>query len=300
MTIQQVLYVLAVQEYGSISKAAEHLFISQPALSLQIGKLEHELGFLLFIRKAQGIALTPEGQVFCESASIVGQSWKDLEQKMNTISGNIGKRVRIGIGARVFSNGLFDAVMAFFESRSETSVTYISDLGEHVLAALEEGRMDLALDRLPSDDSSWRRENFATCELLRERQCILLSPQDRRACLPELSFQSLSGQVFICGPERSLDDQVMQQSCKEFGVSFERIHRADNLEAMMALIRVGKGVTLGPRSLADRYEVAAVPVLPTTFIALNLISTCKNQNTPLFRQLKTYLRQVCRRRGETT
>ena len=62
-------------DHGSISKAAEALFVSQPAISLQIKKLESELGFSLLYRTAQGVSLTPAGEEFCDGARLVQQSW---------------------------------------------------------------------------------------------------------------------------------------------------------------------------------------------------------------------------------
>ena len=59
MNINQIQYALTVARYKNFSKAAESLFLSQPALSLQIKKLEQELGFSLFSRKAQWVTITP-------------------------------------------------------------------------------------------------------------------------------------------------------------------------------------------------------------------------------------------------
>ena len=81
MTIIQVLYVLEVARHQSISKAAERLFISQPALSAQIRKLEQELGCSLFRREHQGVSLTVAGKAFCKTARPVETAWKRLRQE---------------------------------------------------------------------------------------------------------------------------------------------------------------------------------------------------------------------------
>lgn len=71
MNIQQLQIVIAVAEYGSISKAAEKFFISQPNASSNIKALEAELGFSLFWRTRQGVRLTEEGQKFVDHARII-------------------------------------------------------------------------------------------------------------------------------------------------------------------------------------------------------------------------------------
>ena len=149
--------------------------------------------------------------------------------------------------------------------------------------------MDLAIDRLPPEEIEPRREHIIAFELLRERQCVLLSPQDPRSGLLELSFPDLNGSDLVSGPEGSLDDLIMKRACQTFGIEMARVQRADNLEAVMALIRCGKGIALGPESFAVRYHVAAVPMLPPTDVALNLLCLKQNAKNPLVQQLRQYL-----------
>ena len=64
MTLQQLRYVVETEECGSISDAAERLFIAQPSLSKSIRLLEEELGFALFVRDRKGVQATPQGMEF--------------------------------------------------------------------------------------------------------------------------------------------------------------------------------------------------------------------------------------------
>ena len=71
MNILQVKYVLEIAKYQNISRAADALYVSQPALSLQIKKLEEELGFALFVRTPHGVRLSQNGEIFREKATAV-------------------------------------------------------------------------------------------------------------------------------------------------------------------------------------------------------------------------------------
>ena len=62
MTLQQLAYLVAVAECGSITDAAERLFISQPSLSAAIHNLEKEMGVTAFVRSNKGVAVTREGE----------------------------------------------------------------------------------------------------------------------------------------------------------------------------------------------------------------------------------------------
>ncbi len=289
MTITQVMYVLEVARCQNVSRAAERLFVSQPALSVQIRKLEEELGCELLRREHQGVSLTAAGKAFCAAAGPVETAWKSLQEETRFIKDAVCRQVRIGVGPRAFSNGLVDVIISFFDQHPETEVSFITDIGEDTLNALDARRMDLAIDRLPPAPLLHHRERFSLFELLTERQCILMSLEDPRSAWEEISFQSLQGGTVVSGPVGSPDDLVMQESCRNYNVWPSRVYRADNLDAVMSLIQRGKGVALGPRSFAKHYKVAAVPVAPPTDIGLFLICLRQNQKNSLVVQLNQYL-----------
>lgn len=290
MTILQVLYVLEAARQNSISKAAENLFVSQPALSAQIRRLENELGCELFHREPQGVSLTAAGRAFCEDAKPVEESWQRLQEGSKRLGNAVCSHIRIGIGARAIANGLFDAILEFFAQHPDTEVTYITDIGENILNALETKQIHFAIDRLPPASMIAHPEHFAVFELFREKQCVLVSPKDPR--LGEIvgfPLQMLNNCAVVSGPEHSMDDEILHMLCERHQIKVSKIHRADNIDAVMALVRSGRGIALGPESFARRYGVAAIPVLPETEIALNLICLKQNSQNPLIRQIEQYL-----------
>ncbi len=295
MTITQVKYVLTVAECGNVSKAAERLFVSQPALSLQIRRLEDELNCELFHRVPQGVTLTAAGNVFCSHARPMLAEWEKFQNGLLEMKMAVCPKVRIGLGSRAISNGLLDEIAAFFEQNPKTDITLITDIGEDMLEMLATKRVDIAIDRLPEKDFLSSKEDFYVVELFRERQCILLAREDKRAGLEEFAFERLNDCPVVCGPENSLNDYIMQSSCRKYGIRPSQVHRGDNPEVIMALVRQGKGAALGPRSFADHYHVAAVPMLPEVEIPLNLICLRQNQKNPLVVRLQEYLRERIRR-----
>ncbi|MDR2932751.1 MAG: LysR family transcriptional regulator [Oscillospiraceae bacterium] len=81
MTLQQLKYVVAVAEKGSINEAAKSLFISQPSLSNAVRELEYEIRITLFARTNRGVTLSPEGAEFLGYARQVLQQAELLEEK---------------------------------------------------------------------------------------------------------------------------------------------------------------------------------------------------------------------------
>jgi LysR family hydrogen peroxide-inducible transcriptional activator len=97
MTIEQLSYVLAVARYQSFVQAATQVAVSQPALTMQVKKLEDELGLLLFDRSRKPLLLTEEGRIFLERAQEVLLGFQDLENLAKELKNREGGDIRLGI-----------------------------------------------------------------------------------------------------------------------------------------------------------------------------------------------------------
>ena len=296
MTIQQVLYVLEIASRSSVSQAAQKLYLSQSALSQQLRRLEEELGYSLFSRTANGLQLTPEGQLFCDQAQPVADHWlefcKSVQQKEKAES----LRLRMGVGSRVYSNGLFPKIVAYFESKPEIEVTFVTEAGRDMADALRKGELDLALDRLPLDEHQPDSAALFSVPLIRERQCVLLSENDPRAGYNSLSFRDLQGCTMISGLEDSAEDRSMKNALRKFHISIKRVYRTDGIDTSMQLVRDGMGIAMGPVSFADYYRVRAIPLEPETWISLQFICLQSNLKRPEIKRFRDYLTGICRSR----
>lgn len=97
MTITQLEYAVALDTYGSFVAAAEKRQVTQPTLSMQIQKLEEELGIKLFDRSAQPIKATPQGKKIIEQARIVIREAARIHEFINEEKGNVEGVLRLGI-----------------------------------------------------------------------------------------------------------------------------------------------------------------------------------------------------------
>ena len=117
MTVQQLRYVVAVAEAGSITEAARQLFLSQPSLSSAIKELEGEIGRPLFLRGRTGITLTREGMEFLGYARQVLRQMEVLEDRY------VAKRpekVRFGVSAQHYTfaeNAFVELVKEYGQDR---------------------------------------------------------------------------------------------------------------------------------------------------------------------------------------
>lgn len=128
MTVQQLRYVVAVAEAGSITEAARQLFLSQPSLSSAIKELEGEIGQPLFLRGRTGITLTREGMEFLGYARQVLRQMEVLEDRY------VAKRpekVRFGVSAQHYTfaeNAFVELVKHYGQERYDF---YYNATGTH-------------------------------------------------------------------------------------------------------------------------------------------------------------------------
>ncbi|MEM9341309.1 MAG: LysR substrate-binding domain-containing protein [Bacteroidota bacterium] len=97
MTLQQLTYALALQQHRSFKIASQKLFISQPALSVQIQKLEDELDIILFDRSASPISVTEEGKLFLIRAEEIVTSASALKNFTKELKQDVSGQFKIGI-----------------------------------------------------------------------------------------------------------------------------------------------------------------------------------------------------------
>lgn len=265
------MYVLEIAKCRNITNASRQLYISQSALSQQIQRLEQELGTSLFIRTAHGIDLTSAGQQFCHAAQPVADGWVAFQKQFGLENRNYKKHLRIALGSRVYSNGLFEEIVAFFDQHPDIDVTFVTEAGNNFLTGLQDGSLDLALDCLPQRGLPHDQADLFYYDLIAEQQCVLMCADHPKSALPCLAFSDLQGEVMISGLESSMEERTLQETCSLNDIRFKRIYRSDSMSTIMELVRSGKGIVLGPRSFAPYYHVTAVPIEPPIKISLSFI-----------------------------
>lgn len=295
MNFKQMMYALAVARHRNISRAAGSLFISQPALSLQIKKLEEELGEPLFKREKQGVQLTSLGETFYKNSLAVEQAWYQLLDAVEQSKAQVRRHLRIGIGTRVYTNDLFDPLVRFFDGRPEINVTFVTEASGDFLSHIEDGSLDLALDRFPAAAYKNARR-FFSCELVAERQCILTAFDDPLAALDAVELPQLRERTIVTGLENSQEDKSTRQALEAHGVALNKVYRSDDIDTVMMLVERGKGIAIGPRSFASYFGVRAIPLVPESYLSLHFLCLRERMEDRDLHLLKNHLLGICRGR----
>lgn len=296
MNITQIQYALTVAKYRNISNAADALYISQPALSQQIKKLEKDIGFSLFQRTGGGLLLTPSGQQFLQYMEKANAAWEDMEEAAMHLRKQSLMHLNIALSPRVYSNGLFEKIVHYFNIHPELEITYVTEAGVQYMTGLEEQKIDIVLDRLPIHESGLTEmKRVSITPILRERQCILVAQSEThpefREAFPEdtVTIRQLEGQSIITGLRGSMEDHSMNYLIRTENIHFKRIYRSDGINTMMELVRQGQGIVMGPESFAEYFHVRAIPFTPEKLVDLNFITLRERSDEPAIQDFRRYL-----------
>lgn len=149
MTITQLHYVLAVAEYKNFTKAAERVFVTQPTLSMQVQKLEEELGIKIFDRTKKPIELTEVGARIVEQAKNIVNESNRIKDIVDQQKGFIGGEFRLGIIPTVMPTLLPMFLQTFIKKYPKVSIKIEELTTEMIFDKLREGHLDAAIAATP-------------------------------------------------------------------------------------------------------------------------------------------------------
>lgn len=154
----------AVAECESISRAAEMNYISQPAISKAITKMEESLGTVLFVRNHRGVTLTDEGKILYEQLKTAFDIIKVGEEKLRRINDLGIGRLRLGASAVLCKNMLLPYLKGFIEENPHIKITIECQSSAHMHKQLMDGRIDIALMVKPENMNELSFYSFGEIE----------------------------------------------------------------------------------------------------------------------------------------
>ena len=215
MDFRQLKYLTAVAEYQSITKAADALFISQPAMSHYIKKAEEEFGIQLFDRTTNPISLTYAGEKYMESARRILLENDRLMKEFRDITHHMTGVLKVGTSRDRASYMLPRLIPPFKELYPGITLDLTTGSGQKLMEGLRNGKLDLVL--LPSSE----KDNLQGIESQMIYAEVLLLAAARGyfsqdACLPghpsAISPKRLNGQPFFLLSQ----DHVARSFCDLF------------------------------------------------------------------------------------
>lgn len=143
LRLYEIFYTVA--QYQSFSKAADALYISQPAISKAIKTLEIHLNILLFTRTSKGITLTPEGSSLFEYVKDALQLLESGKQKLHKLQSLQDGQLHLGVSSTLGTYFLLPHLKNFTEDYPDINLQITNDSTTKTLELLDQGKIDLAI-----------------------------------------------------------------------------------------------------------------------------------------------------------
>jgi len=258
VTLNELRYVVAVAQERSFGRAAAKCFVSQPALSVAIQKLEEELRAPLFERGKSEVSVTPVGERIVEQAQRVLEEAARIREIAQSGRNQLAGPLRLGVIHTVGPYLLPDLIPALHERAPQMPLEIEEDQTDHLEAALKSGRIDAAIVALPFEPPG-----IATQFLYEEPFQVVVPPchkwAKRRSVLPE----ELAGEhAILLNVGHCFRDQVLD-ACPELNRSAAATTRTNSLETARNMVASGLGITVLPRdALTPKYHSRLVVPVP--------------------------------------
>jgi DNA-binding transcriptional LysR family regulator len=192
--IEQLEYLAAVIQHGSLRRASESLHLSQPALSEALGNLERELGVTLLERRRSGARISSQGRSLLPYMTDVLGAVDRLREAAGDESVT-ARALRVGTVSAAGASVLVPAVQEFRRTHPATVLEVVSAQHQEILVRLEEGALDLGLVNVLAGDDLPQR--LRATVLLRGRPVACLPADHPLAAQEAVSVEDLREQSFV-------------------------------------------------------------------------------------------------------
>jgi LysR family transcriptional regulator, hydrogen peroxide-inducible genes activator len=251
MNLRDLRYLVAVADHQHFGRAAKACFVSQPTLSMQIKKLETELGVALIERSPRHIILTDAGERVVERARVVlreADTILDIAQRAKAPEAG---SLRVGLFPTLGPYLLPHVVPQIHARYPDLELLLVEEKTEVILERLRNGDLDAGVLARPVHDDQLHEE------LLFSEDFVLAVPSDHHLAGADgpVSTAVMAGERLLLLDEgHCLRDQALAV-CDLSGASERRGFRATSLETLRQMVAAGVGVTLLP-------ELAVQPPVP--------------------------------------
>ena len=258
MTLSELRYVVAVATEKSFGRAAQRCFVSQPALSVAIQKLEEELDVRLFERGKSEVTLTPVGGRIVEQAQRVLEDAALIKEIAQAGRNQLVGALKLGVIYTVAPYLLPDLIPALHVPAPQMPLDLEENLTAHLEAALKSGRIDAAIIALP-----FAPPGVVTEFLYEEPFQVVVPAGHKWAKRKYLRPDELAAEhPILLNVGHCFRDQVLD-ACPELNRAETHVTRTSSLETVRNMVASGLGVSVLPRdAMTPRYHSKLVVPVP--------------------------------------
>jgi DNA-binding transcriptional LysR family regulator len=236
----RVVVFCAVAEQLSFRKAAEELYLTQPAVSLQIKALEEDLGVQLFDRTGAHITLTAAGKILLDCSEHVNALLAQAEHDIAALSGEHAGQLALGASTTIAQYVLPRLLGEFRREHPRVHPTLVSGNTEHIVEAVETQRIELGFIEGPARSREVKTEPFLEDELV-----LIASTAHEWAERSSVSPAEIASIPLLMRERGSGTRHVIEMALERLGVkrrSLQVVMELDSTEAIKSAVEAGLGI----------------------------------------------------------
>jgi len=245
MEFRQLELFLAVIEECSVTRAAERMYLSPGAVSLQLHSLADHLHTELFVRRGKHLVPTPAAVRLAEHARSVLSQMRQIEQDFSNDPLTDKRPFHLATGASALIHRLGPPLRRMRKKFPNTPIEITVSATEEMVAGLLDRRFDLALISLPFSNDG------LDLTPLYEEELLILKPSPQRvggSHVCTIQPAELAHASFLLYPKRSNMRTMIEQFLRDMGITPRVIMEADDTEAIKKAVEAGFGYSMLPES----------------------------------------------------
>lgn len=241
MDLNQLRGFVTVAEEGSFTQAAKKLFVTQPALSLQIKGLEESLGEKLFERQGRTIRLTPAGRVLQDRASQIFSLVDQTTQEIASMNGLKAGQVIIGAGESPCLHLLPPLIQFFHQQFPGIFLRFVNRHSGEIVDLVKEGAVDFGLVTLPVRDANLKSET-----LIWREDVAICHPEHPLNGQKRVMLEDLLPYPWLMIEEKSHSRLLLRQMLDDVGVTPAGIMELSSVEVIKQFVKLNLGISIVP------------------------------------------------------
>lgn len=269
---QELTYFIESARTGNLSRAAERLGISQPALTMALQRLEISLGVELFHRSKKGVRLTKAGELFQMEAKSLADHWDTMTKALGRSVDELRGNYSIGCHHSVALYSLPQTLPKVLADFPELTLELHHDLSRKIAERVIKGELDIALVVNPV-----RHPDLVIRQVAKDEFGFWASKEAN-----SLNRVDAAHPVLICEPELLQAQQLL----RKLKAKFPRTVHSPSLEVIASLANSGGGIGLLPGRVAAHWKnLKQLPDMPVFHDEIALLYRAENRRVAAFREL---------------
>lgn len=257
MTLNELKFIVALAKARNFRKAAEACFVSQPALSFAVKKLEEELGILLFERNRNEVSITPIGERVIEQATLAIEEANRVKEIAKQGNNQLAGALKLGVIYSVGPYLLPEIIPILRKTAPEMPLIVEENITSNLETQLRNGVIDVAIIALPFDIAG-----IKTLSLYEEEFVVVVPSGHEWAKRSAVDAIELADEkILLLNSGHCFSNQVLQ-ACPKLSQKGE-ILQGNSLDTIRNMVASNLGLTVLPASATiSRYQNPLIKVVP--------------------------------------